>query len=51
MEAPGVTTEFKYRKSPIVEVVCEFRFLPGEPWDAAIPGLVYSKLADVFPKR
>ncbi len=43
--------EIKYGKPPIVEVVCEFRFVPGEPWDGTIPGLVYGKLQDAFPKR
>jgi len=41
----------KYRKPPIVEVVCEFRFVPSSPWDAAIPGLVYTQLSGEFPKR
>src|SRR5713101_3573413 len=51
MEAPGVNQDIKYRKPPIVEVVCELRFVPGAPWDATIPGLIYVKLADIFPKR
>jgi uncharacterized protein (TIGR04255 family) len=41
----------KYRKPPAVEVVCEFRFVPTEPWDLAIPGLVYNLLKDDFPRR
>lgn len=43
--------EPKYGYSPIIEVVCEFRFEPGEPWDLTVPGLVYQKLKDVFPKK
>ncbi len=43
--------EIKYGKPPIAEVVCEFRFVPGIPWDAAIPGLVYAQLSQDFPKR
>jgi len=43
--------EIKYHKPPIVEVVCEFRFVPGDPWDAATPGLVYAELQTVFPLR
>lgn len=43
--------EIKYIKPPIVEVVCEFRFVPGAPWDSAIPGLVYAQLRNDFPKR
>lgn len=46
-----MTDEIKYGKPPIVEVVCEFRFVPGQPWDAAIPGLVYSRVSQTFPKR
>jgi uncharacterized protein (TIGR04255 family) len=43
--------EIKYENDPLVEAVCEFRFLPGDPWDLAIPGLVYSKIEGTFPKR
>ena len=42
--------EIKYSKPPIAEVVCEFRFLPSTPWDAAIPGLVYAN-SGRLPKR
>jgi uncharacterized protein (TIGR04255 family) len=41
----------KYKKSPIVEAVCEFQFEEGSSWDLAIPGLVYEKLRNTFPKR
>lgn len=41
----------KYRKPPIVEVVCEFRFIPSEPWDLTVPGLVYDRLKEEFPIR
>jgi uncharacterized protein (TIGR04255 family) len=41
----------KYRIPPIIEALCEFRFEPGPPWDLAIPGLVYEKVRDNFPKR
>jgi uncharacterized protein (TIGR04255 family) len=43
--------ERKYRKPPIAEVVCEFRFIPGNPWDLTVPGLLYEKLQGQFPKR
>ncbi|RMG63550.1 MAG: TIGR04255 family protein [Calditrichaeota bacterium] len=43
--------ERKYRKPPIVEVVCEFRFKPSTPWDATMPGLIYEQLKKEFPKR
>lgn len=41
----------KYANPPVVEVVCEFRLTPDTPWDMTIPGLVYEKLKDEFPKR
>lgn len=41
----------KYRKSPIVEAICEFRFEEDSPWDMAIPGLVYEKVRNSFPIR
>lgn len=40
-----------YRKSPIFEAVCEFRFLPGKEWDGALPGLIYEELKGQFPGR
>jgi uncharacterized protein (TIGR04255 family) len=43
--------DFRYRNPPIVEVVCEFRFVPAEPWDLTIPGLVYERLKETFPVR
>lgn len=41
----------RYRNPPVVEALCEFRFDPDQPWDLAIPGLVYEKIRDGFPKR
>jgi len=41
----------RYRNPPVIEALCEFRFKPGQPWDLAIPGLVYEKIQDRFPKR
>ena len=42
----------QYKKPPLVEAVCEFRFEPGSPWDLAIPGLLYKPpLSDIFPNR
>ncbi len=40
-----------YENPPVVEAICEFRFEPGQPWDITVPGLVYAKLKDEFPKR
>lgn len=41
----------RYKNPPIIEALCEFQFEPGPPWDLAIPGLVYEKVRDNFPKR
>jgi uncharacterized protein (TIGR04255 family) len=41
----------KYKSPPLIEALCEFRFEPRSPWDLAIPGLIYEKLSDTFPKR
>jgi uncharacterized protein (TIGR04255 family) len=41
----------RYRNPPVIEAVCEFRFEPSVPWDLAIPGLVYEKIREGFPKR
>lgn len=40
-----------YDNPPIIEAVCEFRFEPQEAWDLAVPGLIFEKLRDRFPKR
>ncbi len=41
----------KYRKPPIVEVVCEFRFKSTTQWDATIPGLIFERVKKDFPRR
>lgn len=41
----------KYKKPPIIEALCEFRFEPGEEWDITFPGLFYEKVRDNFPKK
>ncbi len=41
----------KYLKSPIVEVVCEFRFNPNKEWDFTYPGLLYERLKIDFPRK
>ncbi len=41
----------RYKNPPIIEAVCEFRFERGSPWDLTIPGLIYEKVRDGFPKR
>jgi uncharacterized protein (TIGR04255 family) len=48
-------TSKKYRKSPIVEAVCEFQFEENPSFkekpslESAIPGLVYEKIRTTFP--
>lgn len=44
-------SNIRYINPPIVEVVCEFRFVPSEPWDLTVPGLVYDRLRGDFPRR
>lgn len=58
LRIPGITggnmdpyREIKYGNPPIVEVVAEFRFVPSEPWDLTVPGLVYDRLREQFPRR
>jgi uncharacterized protein (TIGR04255 family) len=41
----------KYKNPPIIEALCEFQFIPGQPWDLTIPGLIYEKVRDEFPDR
>jgi len=40
-----------YKNAPLAEAVCEVRFDPQTSWDLAIPGLLYEKLKNEFPKR
>lgn len=41
----------QYNNPPVIEAVCEFRFGPESHWDLTIPGLVFEKVRDDFPKR
>lgn len=34
----------RYKKAPVIEVLCEFRFKPGSSWDLTVPGLVYERI-------
>lgn len=40
-----------YRNPPILEAVCEFRFVPGAPWDWTIPGLFFGRVRGEFPEK
>jgi len=39
----------KYKNPPIVEALCEFQFVPGQPWDITIAGMLYERIKDEFP--
>lgn len=39
------------KKYPIIEVLCEFQFNPGQPWDMTMPGIIYEKIKDDFPLK
>lgn len=40
-----------FRKPPVLEALCEFRFTSETLWDWVIPGLVYERIRDEFPVR
>lgn len=40
-----------YKKPPVIEAVCEFRFEGSQPWDWTIPGLIYDRIKSEFPKK
>jgi len=40
-----------YRNPPVIEAVCEFRFPPDTPWDAAVPERLYERMKGEFPHR
>lgn len=36
---------------PLIEAVCEFRFLQEEDWDWTLPGRLYDQISSEFPER
>lgn len=40
-----------YKNPPIAEALCDFRFVPGQPWDWTIPGLIYAEVKQEFPAK
>jgi uncharacterized protein (TIGR04255 family) len=40
-----------YKKPPLIEALCELRFEGSQPWDWTIPGLVYERIRNQFPKK
>jgi uncharacterized protein (TIGR04255 family) len=43
--------EKKYKNPPIIEALCELRFIPSQQWDLTLPGLIYEKVKDKFPDK
>lgn len=41
----------KYKKPPIVEVTCEFRFKVKDPNDLTVPGRFWEKIKDEYPLK
>ncbi len=41
----------KYNNPPIIEALCEIKFVPKQPWDLTIPGLVYEMVRDEFSEK
>ncbi len=40
-----------YKRPPLIEALCEFRFDPGSPWDVTIFGHYYDRVKDEFPQK
>jgi len=36
---------------PIIEALCEFQFIPSQPWDLTVPGIFYEKIKEEFPLK
>jgi len=41
----------KLKTPPLIEALCEFRFIPGSPWDWVLPGQLYDRIKGEFPIR
>ena len=41
----------KYINPPLIEALCEFQFDSESLWDLTLPGLIYEKLKETFPRR
>ena len=40
-----------YANAPLLEAICELRFVPGAPWDWTIPGVLYERVKGEFPSK
>ena len=41
----------KYANPPLIEAICDFHFIPGQPWDWTVLGLVYDQIKGEFPNK
>lgn len=41
----------KYKNPPVLEALCEFQFIPKQPWDLTVPGLIYERVKENFPDK
>jgi uncharacterized protein (TIGR04255 family) len=39
------------KESPLIEVLCEFRFAPSSAWDWTLPGRLYERIGKEFSER
>ena len=39
------------KASPLIEVLCEFRFAPSSAWDWTLPGRLYERIGQEFSER
>ncbi|MBU0700613.1 TIGR04255 family protein [bacterium] len=40
-----------YKNPPVIEVLCEFQFVPDQQWDITIPELMYERIKDEFSEK
>ena len=41
----------RYKNPPVIEALCDFRFVPSKPWDMTFPGLFYNEIKKQFPEK
>jgi len=41
----------KYANPPLIEAICDFHFIPSQPWDWTVLGLVYDRIKSDFPNK
>jgi uncharacterized protein (TIGR04255 family) len=51
MTATTAKARRMYKKPPVAQAVCEFKFLSDNPWDWTIPGLIYQNIQNRFPGK